>query len=62
MKILYNKLELYPKWFMDNDEDNNFTDKIPVHAGQQWNEELNDWVLKLIETIDLSIEEPENEG
>jgi len=43
MKQLFNKKEYYGKWFDDEEENDEFTEKIPQHTGQIWSEEINDW-------------------
>ena len=53
MKLLFHKLELYGKWFQNNEIDLNFTDKVPPDTGHEWNEELQEWVLKPIEEVEF---------
>ena len=53
MKLMFHKTELYGQWFQDDDTPENFTEKVPQHTGQIWNEESNQWVLKQIENINI---------
>jgi hypothetical protein len=46
MKLLFHKTEYYGHLFNDNENPNEFTDKIPLSTGYIFDEELNDWVLK----------------
>ena len=46
MKLLFNKKDFHGQWFNDEDFDSSFTEKVPEHTGQEFNEELNEWVLK----------------
>ena len=47
-KLMFHKTELYGKWFREKEIDNDFTEKVPQHTNQMWDEESNDWVLKPI--------------
>ena len=55
MKLMFNKKELYGKWFLDEEYNNEFTEKIPQHTCQEWNEEINEWIEK------PQIEEPKDD-
>jgi hypothetical protein len=46
MKLLFHKTEYYGHWFEDEENPENFTEKIPPHTGVVFDEELNDWIPK----------------
>jgi hypothetical protein len=46
MKLLFNKLEYYGEWFMDDEVPDNFTYKVPPNTGYVFDEALDDWVPK----------------
>ena len=52
MKLMFNKKELYGKWFSDEEENNDWTEKVPPNTGYEFNEELGEWVEKQPEIIE----------
>jgi hypothetical protein len=43
MKLLFHKTEYYGHWFKDDENPENFTEKIPPDTGHIFDEEVNEW-------------------
>jgi hypothetical protein len=44
MKLLFHKTEYYGHWFQDDENPENFTEKIPPDTRYIFDEEVNEWV------------------
>ena len=54
MKLMFHKKELYGGWFVDDADNDEFTEKAPQHTNQIFDEGLGEWTDKPAE--------PESEG
>jgi hypothetical protein len=48
MKLFFHKTEYYGHWFDDDENPDEFTEKVPLNTGYIFDENLNDWILQPI--------------
>jgi hypothetical protein len=46
MKLLFHKIDYWGQWFDDNENPEEFTEKVPPNTGYMFDEDSNDWILK----------------
>jgi len=56
MKLMFNKKEFYGKWLYDDELNDEYTEKVPQHTNQYFDEEQNEWADKQIEIEESEIE------
>jgi len=48
MKLMFNKQTFDGHWFYDDEDTTGYTEKVPQHTNQIFNEETNEWEDKTV--------------